>query len=214
MTKEINLSLILFVSSFCTYAQITMEKDKMVIRANVFLHYDTKGLELNKERFSDSIASQKYVLGTGFSNDTIKLSLISKTSDIVGKELPEVEWKTINGNKFKYGEKDRITLLSFWSTMCKPCIDEFIELNEWASAYPDIKIIAITTDSASVVSAFMEKGNFLWSNITLVAEYKGDFDDIFSVFSWPTNVVTDNKRIVRKVIIGKNKELIEFIDRM
>ena len=201
--------------SFPAFAQVTSTPDGrgITMKADVFLHYDTQGSKLTSEQFKDSISTQRYILGTEFRNDTMRLFLKSKKPDIVGKKLPDVEWKTFTGNIVRYGETDKITLLSFWSVTCKPCIEEFNELNAWATAYPDVRIIAITTDSASAVLALMEMHNLSWENITIVPEYKGDFNDIFRVHAWPTNIVTDNRQFVRKVLIGNNKsnELMDYM---
>ncbi|MDR1097496.1 MAG: TlpA family protein disulfide reductase [Tannerella sp.] len=130
---------------------------------------------------------------------------------IAGKKLPEAEWKTVNGNRVKYGDSGKITLLSFWSVICKPCIEELKELNEWVTAHSDVRIIAVTADSASTVSAFMERNSLSWPNIAVVPDYKGNFDDMFRIYVWPLNVVTDNRRVVRKVFIGKKDELTDYI---
>jgi len=208
------MSFVLLLLSFPAFAQITPTPDGrgITMKANVFLHFDTQNSRLTKEQFADSLATQNYVFSAGSQNDTISMFLITKAPrDIVGRKLPDIEWIAINGAKIKYGEENKITLLSFWSVICKPCIEEFNELNEWVTSYPDVQIIAVTSDSASVVSAFMNKHNLSWQNITIVPEYKGDFDDIFKIHAWPTNIVTDRRLIVRKVFIGKKEELTEYI---
>jgi peroxiredoxin len=205
------LFLLLSLPAFSQVVQ-TPDGKGIMLTAKVFLHYDTQGVELTKEQFGDSIAAQEYIFSTDFQNDTIKLFLVSKIPrGIIGKELPEVEWKSINGNRVKYGDSCKITLLSFWSVMCKPCIEELNELNEWITEYSDVRIIAVTADSASIVSAFMKRNSLSWPNIAVVPEYKGNFNDIFKIYVWPLNVVTDNRRTVRKVFIGKNGELTDYI---
>ncbi|MDR1171708.1 MAG: TlpA family protein disulfide reductase [Bacteroidales bacterium] len=200
--------------SFPVFSQVTRTPDGkgLTLTAKVFLHYDPQGSELTEEQFGDSIATQEYISGADFRNDTIKLSLISKMPrGIAGKKLPEAEWETINGNRVKYGDSGKITLLSFWSVICKPCIEELNELNEWVKAHSDVRIIAVTADSASTVSAFMKRNSLSWPNIAVVPEYKGNFDDMFRIYVWPLNVVTDNRRVVRKVFTGKKDELTDYL---
>ena len=195
------------------FSQIIENSDDrgVTMRAKVFLYSDSQGFELTKGQFTDSIATQKYILGTKFQNDTMRLFLKNKRPDITGKQLPEVEWNTLNGDILKYDQSDKITLLSFWSVICKPCIEEFDELNRWVAAYPDVQIIAVTKDSTLAVLALMKMHNITWENITIVPEYKGDFDNFFRIYSWPTNIVMDSQRIVRKVFIGKNEELTNYV---
>lgn len=217
MIKTLKLFLFFLFFSFSVFSQqSTRNPDgSITFNAKVSLYFSVNEEILTHDQFRDSIATQKYIFSLDImeaNNDTNKFRLVSKApQNIVDIELPVVEWKIMDGGKIKYGDSGKITLLSFWSVICKPCIEEFNELNEWVAAYPDVRVIAVTSDSASVVSAFMEKNNLSWSNITIVPEYKGDFNDTFMVRIFPLNVVTDNRRVVKNVFIGKNKELMEYI---
>ena len=201
---------VLYFFPFQAFAQLNSD-GSFSIPANS-LYFDPDGVQLTRDQFRDSIATQKFYFTFDFKNDPPKIILASKMPrGIVGKQLPAIEWKTINGDRINYGASGKVTLLSFWSVICKPCVEEFNELNLWATTHSDVQIIAVTADSDSVVSAFMEKNNYSWSNITILPEYKGDFDDIFRVHVWPLNVVTDHRRVIRKVFSGKKEELPDYL---
>ena len=181
----------------------------------IYLYYSEDGYAMTHEQFSDSLATRRYVLNlAGSTSDTVRYTLHSVIPrDIVGKELPDVEWKTLAGDTFVYGETDKITVFSFWSVLGGELhIESFNEMNKRAVQYPDVQIIALFIDSASLVSAFIEKHGIEWENITIVPEYKGNFDEIFYIFSLPLAVVTNKQREVIKVFLNENEKLIEFIN--
>jgi thiol-disulfide isomerase/thioredoxin len=76
------------------------------------------------------------------------------TGAFAQEELPAISLKTLSGEKVVITDAvdaDKITILSFWATWCKPCIaelDNFAELYEdWQEDY-NVEIIAVTIDDA------------------------------------------------------------------
>jgi cytochrome c biogenesis protein CcmG/thiol:disulfide interchange protein DsbE len=69
------------------------------------------------------------------------------------KSIPSVEIKTLNGqavNIKDYTHKgEKITILSFWATWCKPCIQELDAIKDlyadWQELY-DVQLVAVTID--------------------------------------------------------------------
>ncbi len=75
------------------------------------------------------------------------------TSVQAQKALPNVTVSTLTGKKKSikdFVKKDKITVISFWATWCKPCkleLDNLAELYaDWQDDY-DVEIIAITIDT-------------------------------------------------------------------
>lgn len=69
------------------------------------------------------------------------------------KSVPSVELKTLDGknvNIQKLLQGNKIVVLSFWATWCKPCqleLDAMADLyEEWQEAY-NVEIIAVTIDT-------------------------------------------------------------------
>ncbi|HMO39988.1 MAG TPA: TlpA disulfide reductase family protein [Saprospiraceae bacterium] len=69
------------------------------------------------------------------------------------KSVPSVELKTLDGknvNIQKILQGDKIVVLSFWATWCKPCqleLDAMADLyEEWQEAY-NVEIVAVTIDT-------------------------------------------------------------------
>jgi thiol-disulfide isomerase/thioredoxin len=76
------------------------------------------------------------------------------TTAMAQDNLPATALKTLGGEKVLITDivdNDKITILSFWATWCKPCK---LELDNFADLYPDwqddydVEIIAITIDDA------------------------------------------------------------------
>jgi thiol-disulfide isomerase/thioredoxin len=209
-TKYILVLLVLIFSEILSAQYLIQNTDKSatITGAWKFLYLGTDGNTLTEEQYNDSLSTHRYTntIAMEGNNGELRCLLIRRkvsTPDIAGKKLPESEWKTINDNKVRYGKSGKVILLSFGSITCNPCMEELIELNRWASTHQDVSVIAVMKDSCSAVTGFLRKKGYELPNITIVPEYKGDFDKLFTVTIWPLNIVTDNKRIVKKVFIGK-----------
>ncbi len=70
------------------------------------------------------------------------------------KELPEVTITNLDGEKIdirQFGKNDKITVISFWATWCKPCKKELTNLSslypEWKEKY-NVEIVAVSTDDS------------------------------------------------------------------
>ena len=68
--------------------------------------------------------------------------------------LPEITLKNIDGkdiNLADYGTNEKITVISFWATWCKPCIKELKNLNvlldDWIEDY-NMELVAISLDDS------------------------------------------------------------------
>lgn len=71
-----------------------------------------------------------------------------------GQELPSVKLKNLNGKEVDlkaYRDNGKITVISFWATWCKPCIEELDNLSvlypEWKEEF-DVEILAISIDES------------------------------------------------------------------
>lgn len=99
----------------------------------------------------------------------------SATALSAQKSIPSVEIKTLDGktvNIQKYThQSDKITVLSFWATWCKPChqeLDAMMELYpDWQEKY-GVQVVAVTVDTqralAKVAPMVESKG---WDYIIL-----------------------------------------------
>lgn len=114
------------------------------------------------------------------------------------KALPDVEVKDINGQACSIlSALDGSTpvILTFWSTTCKPCLQELGAMNDayvdWADE-ADFKIVAVARDDARSSSkvAPMVKGRG-WSDFTYYLDENGDLARAMNVQIDPTAFVLD-----------------------
>ena len=75
-------------------------------------------------------------------------------SNSITATLPEISLKTVDGEDVQladYGNNNKITVISFWATWCKPCIKELKNINElleeWINEY-DMELVAISVDDS------------------------------------------------------------------
>ena len=77
---------------------------------------------------------------------------IAVSAQDIDKTLPSYELSTLDGKKVdvsSYAKKGKPVILSFWTTWCKPCINELNAIadyyEEWQEEY-DVELVAISLD--------------------------------------------------------------------
>jgi len=79
--------------------------------------------------------------------------------------MPNISLKTVNGKSINSNDliiKGRITVISFWATWCKPCLEELDAISDEFDAWEkevDFRFIAISVDdsrSSSRVSSLVK----------------------------------------------------------
>jgi cytochrome c biogenesis protein CcmG/thiol:disulfide interchange protein DsbE len=98
--------------------------------------------------------SKKIKMNYRFSALLLPLMFIGLQSSLYAqKSIPSVDIKTLNGqtvNIKDYTHKgEKITILSFWATWCKPCIQELDAIKDlyadWQAEY-NVQLVAVTID--------------------------------------------------------------------
>jgi cytochrome c biogenesis protein CcmG, thiol:disulfide interchange protein DsbE len=114
--------------------------------------------------------------------------------------LPFPSQKTIDNQKISLENlKGKPTLINFWFTACKPCIEEIPLLNGLRNQFQDsINFLAITYDPKAQVKRFLKKHPFEFTQITDAK----DFTDKLQLKAYPVNVFLDKNGVVTKAEIG------------
>jgi peroxiredoxin len=175
--------------------------------------FDAEGKEISKKAFSDSISTQKYFFSIKDSSIwTLERKYLRQ--DVIGKKIPFYETKDLYGNIFET-ERKYITLLSFWDITCPPCIEELTALNLLVKEFEGLEIVALTKDNAKEVLAFLEKHNYNWKNLVLLADYKNEFEAVFAPKMNPANLILDKENTVIEVFYGKKlRETVVLLDSL
>lgn len=106
--------------------------------------------------------------------------------DNLGKALPKVNFKTLEGKTFQSSSIKKPAIISFWSTTCIPCIKELNAINskydDWKKGN-DFEVYAVSTDDPRFAA-----------RVPLIAQKKG----------WKFPVLTDQEKSVFKALNVSN----------
>lgn len=116
-----------------------------------------------------------------------------------GQPIPNVNVKTLDGQtvnlKDTYGvSKDKITVISFWATWCKPCqreLDAIADLYpDWQDEY-DVELVAITIDTRRMLSQVPGLVATKGWEYTILAGNDQDLQTAFNFNTIPQTFVVD-----------------------
>jgi thiol-disulfide isomerase/thioredoxin len=112
--------------------------------------------------------------------------------------LTELNLIDIHGKKYDLEDlKDKIIVLNFWFTKCKPCVAEIPDLNKIKEKYKsqNVAFFAVTFDSEKILHDFLNKRQF---DFTIIPN---GFKTIqqFKIQSYPTTIIIDKQRKINIV---------------
>jgi peroxiredoxin len=157
------------------------------VKQNPSLYYSFSLFRREIVHFHVNIDSLIKTYDTVFS-DSIKHSLegaeitkiLNSRNLKKGGQAPDFLTKDFKGNNISLKDyKGEYTLLTFWSTSCKPCIEEFPAILEIKNQYSPHKlnIISISTDTDfKVFSKAIKKYNMTWINVF------GNIDELVKIY--------------------------------
>jgi cytochrome c biogenesis protein CcmG, thiol:disulfide interchange protein DsbE len=118
----------------------------------------------------------------------------------LNKEFRFGEWRTLDNQKISSRDlKGKPTLINFWYTSCRPCIEEMPMLNEIKSRFLDsVNYVAITYEPKGKVLKFLEKHKFDFIQIINAKS----LTDSFGMKAYPINVFLDKNGIAITIEIG------------
>jgi len=117
--------------------------------------------------------------------------------------LPEITLKNIDGkdiNLADYGTNEKITVISFWATWCKPCIKELKNLNvlldDWIEDY-NMELVAISLDDSRNAAKVKPTVNALNWDFHVLLDPNGELQRAMNVANPPvTFLVNQSGKIV------------------
>jgi thiol-disulfide isomerase/thioredoxin len=178
----------------------------ITINADTTFYFGSYNNIINKDVFQDSLSNGDY--DVTFKNTPkgvefrLKRKNLSKHSIFkLGQKIPELKLVDINQNEISVADNKKYTLLTFWDTTCKPCIEELISLNILANKYNDVCFIAITSASNVQIKNFFQERGFNWKNIKVVTDYP--YFENFKINAVPFNIIIDNNNTIQEIISGK-----------
>ncbi|MEM7109070.1 MAG: TlpA disulfide reductase family protein [Bacteroidota bacterium] len=126
------------------------------------------------------------------------------------QKLPAFELIDLNGQKINTEElRGKSIHINIWSTTCKPCIEEFPELNELKKNYEnqDYVFIGMAPESDKKINKLLAKKPLHYRIIPDAQKYL----DELGIEAFPVNFFVDKNGVIKKVIHGANYK-VETID--
>ena len=120
-----------------------------------------------------------------------------ETKKLIGTKFPIEIFFNKESKKFSTNYLEgKPTLINFWFTRCKPCIDEISTLNKLKLKYGDkVNFISITFESSKKVNKFLKKNEFIYEHIT---NSKNQIQAL-NIGGYPTSLILDKNGIVKIV---------------
>lgn len=188
------------------------EQNSLVLKPEINLLFDSSWQNLEFGVIPTPLTEKQY-----------KVFKLFSYYRLINKPCPKFTSTAIDGSKFC--EKDlrgKITLMNFWFHGCKPCMAEIPALNNIKRRFKSdttLQFISFFRDSIYLDSDsntfFQTKvynskyPNNRKEHIDLEFNHFPNASDIcktLNVFAYPTNLIVDQKGIVREIRIGANPE--------
>lgn len=133
----------------------------------------------------------------------ITLNTIAQNDNSSLSSLPEITLKNIDGKDVKlsdYGANQKITVISFWATWCKPCIKELKNMNvlleDWVEDY-NMELVAISLDDSRNAAKVKPTANALNWDFDVLLDPNGELQRAMNVANPPvTFLVNQSGQIV------------------
>ena len=120
-----------------------------------------------------------------------------------GKQNIVLQLKDLNGNIVKLSDyKDKVILLNFWASWCKPCIKEIPSLVRLGDKLKqqDFEIITVNVgESAREISDFKKRVKF---DLPILLDDEGKAVQDWGVYAYPSNFILDKNAIIRYTYRG------------
>jgi len=182
------------------------------------------------ETFTDSIVSidsiiKIYKLNVNIGNPKgTEKKEKEKIYSFLNKKFPSKILTTKNDEKIDLSKINKPTVLNFWFTSCKPCIDEMPILNKIKNKYQSqVDFIAITYEEKDKTIPFFKKHKFDYTQIIGEKE----FVEQLGIQAFPKNIFIDKNGIIKiiedgipyisengKIKMGEGKEFENNINKI
>lgn len=200
-----------------------------------FSAFNGNGEEIAKEIFFEKMNSGNYIpikLKTNSEIDNYQLYRLGNNADgeiqvqikrlsnehftnfkKIGTKFPDFNFQDLNGIHYTNEElKGKIIVVKTWFIACKPCLEEFPELNELVEKYKnndDIVFLSLALDQQEELEKFLLKKPFKYK---VIPNQKVFIQDELKTNKFPTHIIVDTNGNYLRILNDADK-LIAFIDK-
>jgi thiol-disulfide isomerase/thioredoxin len=123
--------------------------------------------------------------------------------------LPVIDAAGTLGDRVELAStRGKVTVLDFWATWCKPCIESMPKLDKLARSHPDVAVLAINIDDSAAARALFNEHGY---TMKLLAD-DGDVSRRYDATPLPYTVIIDRHGMIHNVVIGTGHDLAAIVD--
>jgi len=157
-----------------------------------------------------------------FLKKIIFLLMISHSFLIAGSQINNFKLKDLNNRSKSFSELqgEKLTLVDFWATWCKPCIQAIPKLNKIYNEYRDkgVEIVGINADSPRNSAKVKPFAKTYKISYPILRDPNNEITTEFNVTAFPTLYIIDSKNEIVYTHIGfrpgDEKLIIAEIDKL
>lgn len=186
------------------------DKDGNRVGFETFLAWTSgKGYSMEPIFNQDGSLKEILVLEPAVSNGPIASNEFGSTPELVEKTPPFFDGYDLKGNFISLENYyDKVVVLKFWFTACRPCVEEMPALNHLVANYqhnPDVVFLAPSIDKPEVINNFLNRQAFHYN---ILPEAR-PIAQAYNVLGYPTHVVIGKSGQVEAVFQGVNRNIKE-----
>ncbi len=152
------------------------------------------------------------------SYETNKAKRRPNTLKEVTLATPELELKDLNGDNHSLKDyKNKIVVVSFWASWCRPCIEEMPSLVKLKEKYKeDLEILAVNVrEEIEVINTFTKT---MAINFPILKDTNSEITEAWKVYVYPSNFIVDRTGKLKYAATGamdwQEPEIEAVIDRL
>jgi cytochrome c biogenesis protein CcmG, thiol:disulfide interchange protein DsbE len=139
------------------------------------------------------------------------------------KSIPDINIQDLKGNQISAKSilKDKPTIISFWATWCKPCLQEINAINQSLSDWQkeiDFDFIAISTDDSRSKSRVLSMNNAKKWQFEVFIDENADLQRAMNILNIPyTIILNKNHQIIYQhtaYSAGDEEEYLEILKKL
>jgi peroxiredoxin len=168
--------------------------------------------------FSIYFVISQFFKGIAPAEITFELEEITEELQKIDYSAPDFALFNIEGEEVKFSDyKDKIILLSFWTTWNPAALDQLVILESYYQEIKDSRDIVLLTinnqEDKSVVSNFIRRGKYL---LPVLLDEDGAVGELYEINTLPATYFINKEGKVKEIYIGvlSKEEINKKVERL
>ncbi len=149
------------------------------------------------------------------------LGMIILTQTSTAQRIRNFSLQDINNNVRTYEEikGEKLTIIDFWTTWCKPCRKSIPELNKIYEKFKDqgVSVVGLNCDDPRSVAKVAPMSKSMQIEYPVLLDIDSELFNYLNLAGFPTLILVDNTNKVRYIhegfVAGDELEIIEQIEK-